>query len=209
MTVTYTAEVATCRGFGCFLKLLFRWAFVNIDSMNGWHFHGAKMRHENCNFENGKKDSLHSQGHYSVRSFGMRAWDKAVFSRLIDADVCMACEECVRRRDGRESDACARRLISLENTNAQAHTCAFDLNTNDTCTMCVFIFNGFGGTDSNRKLEWKHVNCFRHTRNANAYEVKTIINSVMIRQISKWNKVIQQINSNWKRHAQMSSADSM
>lgn len=25
MTVTYTAEVATCRGFGCFLKLLFRW----------------------------------------------------------------------------------------------------------------------------------------------------------------------------------------
>lgn len=27
MTVTYTAEVATCRGFGCFLKLLFRWEF--------------------------------------------------------------------------------------------------------------------------------------------------------------------------------------
>lgn len=26
MTVTYTAEVATCRGFGCFLKLLFRYA---------------------------------------------------------------------------------------------------------------------------------------------------------------------------------------
>ncbi|XP_062560079.1 bestrophin-4-like isoform X2 [Armigeres subalbatus] len=25
MTVTYTAEVATCRGFGCFLKLLVRW----------------------------------------------------------------------------------------------------------------------------------------------------------------------------------------
>ncbi|XP_065085516.1 bestrophin-4-like isoform X2 [Ochlerotatus camptorhynchus] len=25
MTVTYTAEVATCRGFGCFLKLLIRW----------------------------------------------------------------------------------------------------------------------------------------------------------------------------------------
>ncbi|XP_049303311.1 bestrophin-1 isoform X5 [Bactrocera dorsalis] len=25
MTVTYTAEVATCRGFGCFLKLLSRW----------------------------------------------------------------------------------------------------------------------------------------------------------------------------------------
>ncbi|XP_075170086.1 bestrophin 1 isoform X2 [Haematobia irritans] len=25
MTVTYTAEVATCRGFGCFLKLLLRW----------------------------------------------------------------------------------------------------------------------------------------------------------------------------------------
>lgn len=25
MTVTYTAEVATCRGLGCFLKLLFRW----------------------------------------------------------------------------------------------------------------------------------------------------------------------------------------
>ncbi|XP_077289165.1 bestrophin-4-like isoform X2 [Arctopsyche grandis] len=25
MTVTYTGEVATCRGFGCFLKLLFRW----------------------------------------------------------------------------------------------------------------------------------------------------------------------------------------
>ncbi|GAB0097843.1 Bestrophin homolog [Sergentomyia squamirostris] len=25
MTVTYTAEVATCRMFGCFLKLLFRW----------------------------------------------------------------------------------------------------------------------------------------------------------------------------------------
>ncbi|XP_058067249.1 bestrophin-4-like [Anopheles bellator] len=25
MTVTYTAEVATCRGFGCFLKLLMRW----------------------------------------------------------------------------------------------------------------------------------------------------------------------------------------
>ncbi|KAE8744425.1 hypothetical protein FOCC_FOCC008900 [Frankliniella occidentalis] len=25
MTVTYTAEVATCRGFGCFLKLLTRW----------------------------------------------------------------------------------------------------------------------------------------------------------------------------------------
>ncbi|KAF4526545.1 hypothetical protein B566_EDAN015594, partial [Ephemera danica] len=24
MTVTYTAEVATCRGFGCFLKMLFR-----------------------------------------------------------------------------------------------------------------------------------------------------------------------------------------
>lgn len=27
MTVTYTAEVATCTGFGCFLKLLFRWVF--------------------------------------------------------------------------------------------------------------------------------------------------------------------------------------
>ncbi|XP_041675454.1 bestrophin-4 isoform X4 [Drosophila eugracilis] len=25
MTITYTGEVATCRGFGCFLKLLFRW----------------------------------------------------------------------------------------------------------------------------------------------------------------------------------------
>ncbi|XP_015514851.1 bestrophin-4 isoform X1 [Neodiprion pinetum] len=25
MTVTYTAEVATCRGFGCFIKLLLRW----------------------------------------------------------------------------------------------------------------------------------------------------------------------------------------
>ncbi|XP_055854090.1 bestrophin-2 isoform X2 [Episyrphus balteatus] len=25
MTITYTAEVATCRGFGCFLKLLLRW----------------------------------------------------------------------------------------------------------------------------------------------------------------------------------------
>lgn len=25
MTVTYTAEVATCRGFGCFLKLLLRY----------------------------------------------------------------------------------------------------------------------------------------------------------------------------------------
>lgn len=25
MTVTYTGEVATCRGFGCFLKLLFRY----------------------------------------------------------------------------------------------------------------------------------------------------------------------------------------
>ncbi|XP_076048194.1 bestrophin-2-like isoform X2 [Oratosquilla oratoria] len=25
MTITYTAEVASCRGFGCFLKLLFRW----------------------------------------------------------------------------------------------------------------------------------------------------------------------------------------
>ncbi|XP_026472066.1 bestrophin-2-like [Ctenocephalides felis] len=25
MTVTYTAQVATCRGFGCFLKLLLRW----------------------------------------------------------------------------------------------------------------------------------------------------------------------------------------
>ncbi|CAL8116070.1 unnamed protein product [Orchesella dallaii] len=25
MTVSYTAEVATCKGFGCFLKLLFRW----------------------------------------------------------------------------------------------------------------------------------------------------------------------------------------
>ncbi|XP_063695461.1 bestrophin-4 isoform X2 [Culicoides brevitarsis] len=25
MTITYTAQVATCKGFGCFLKLLFRW----------------------------------------------------------------------------------------------------------------------------------------------------------------------------------------
>ncbi|TDG38971.1 hypothetical protein AWZ03_014607, partial [Drosophila navojoa] len=25
MTITYTGEVATCRGFGCFLKLLLRW----------------------------------------------------------------------------------------------------------------------------------------------------------------------------------------
>lgn len=29
MTVTYTAQVATCRGFGCFLKLLFRWVVSN------------------------------------------------------------------------------------------------------------------------------------------------------------------------------------
>lgn len=29
MTITYTAEVATCRGFGCFLKLLFRWVIIS------------------------------------------------------------------------------------------------------------------------------------------------------------------------------------
>lgn len=34
MTVTYTAEVATCRGFGCFLKLLFRWEFCTFHQAN-------------------------------------------------------------------------------------------------------------------------------------------------------------------------------
>lgn len=30
MTVTYSAEVATSRGFGCFWKLLFRYLFFTI-----------------------------------------------------------------------------------------------------------------------------------------------------------------------------------
>jgi len=34
MTITYTGEVATCRGFGCFLKLLLRWVKVLCTSPN-------------------------------------------------------------------------------------------------------------------------------------------------------------------------------
>lgn len=38
MTVTYTAEVASCRGLGCFLKLLLRWEITNHSFFMTNHF---------------------------------------------------------------------------------------------------------------------------------------------------------------------------
>lgn len=134
MTVTYTAEVATCRGFGCFLKLLFRWEFAKVDSINSWHFHAQKC-------ENGKKKkSQQSQGHENVRSFGMRWSHKTTHCSfgLIDAKVWvrMVREECLRGRGGGWNwmhTPCA--WFHLKIPMPRPSLVAFDLNANDTCAI--------------------------------------------------------------------------